>query len=119
MIWIKGLIRLALFCLILAALGCFITANTASMSLSLFPLPYTVSLPAYALGLIMLCLGLFIGAGSVYVSGTMEQWKMKRAHKHTHKKISALEQEVNALRMEKQALEQYTPPQPTRLVSLP
>lgn len=119
MIWIKGLIRLSVFCLLLAALGCFITSNTAPMELSLFPLPYTVTLPAYALGLIMLCFGLLLGAGSVYLRDTVTHWKSRREHKHTQKKIAALEQEVNALRMEKQALEHYSPPQPTRLVSLP
>lgn len=121
MIWIKGIMRLVLFSLLLGILACFITSNPQLVAVSLFPLPFEVMLPVYALGLFTLALGLLFGAGAVYVGSAIANWRHVRKEAHTRKKISLMEQEIQSLRMEKQMREHYAAEQPPHghLITLP
>lgn len=107
MIWIKGIFRLFLFSLLLGILACFITSNPQLVAVSLFPLPFDIMLPVYALGLFTLALGLFLGAGAVYIGSAIAGWRHARKEAHTKKKMSLMEQEIQSLRMEKQMREHY------------
>ncbi len=120
MIWIKGLLRLMFFGILLGLLACFITDNQQAVELSLFPLPFIIELPLYALGLIMLVIGLLAGSMMVYVGSAMAHWRLKRKEQHAQKKIMLMEQEIHALRLEKQAQAYYAPtPHTSALITLP
>lgn len=118
MIWIKGIIRLLFLCLILGILGFFISYNTQAITVSLFPLPFEIDAPVYAVALFALFIGLLAGSFSVYMKGLIVHWKTHREHKQYTTRIRAMEQEIAALRMENKNYRQQHEP-PSRLVSLP
>lgn len=88
------LIRLTLLTLILLAVIVFTVSNNSDVTLSLFPLPFEISLPTYLFFLLTLLLGYVAGM----LSSGLKTYHFKREAKKEHRKVEALEQEVSALR---------------------
>ena len=88
------LIRLTLLILILLAVIVFTVSNNSDVNLSLFPLPYEISLPTYLFFLLTLLIGYIAGM----LSSGIKSYHHKREAKKEHRKVEALEQEVSALR---------------------
>ena len=61
------LLRLVFLILIILVLGVFLISNTETVSWSFWPLPFAVALPAYAMPLATLLLGLLIGGLAVWL----------------------------------------------------
>lgn len=103
-----GLCLRYVFLLILCAMTVsFVLSNDAQVSLSVFPLPYEVTLPLFALAVICLLLGLAFGLtlGSLHGMGKIR--RLHRESRDSHEKLRAMQQEVTALRLEREARTQY------------
>ncbi len=101
----KGLflsvVRIAVFLLLATFLTSFITSNTTMAVLALFPLPYVIEMPLYAIGLGMLFLGLMIGGMVVSTSHMARTVRTKKQTKKANKKAQAVENELQMLRVER------------------
>jgi len=70
--------------------------NRAKIDINLFPFPYSISIPLF-----MVIIGLFL-VGSVFgwLSTFLHYRRIQLQNKNQHKKLSALENELAALRLE-------------------
>lgn len=103
-----GLCLRYVFLLLLCALTVsFVLSNDAQVTLSLFPLPYEMALPAFALAVISLILGLAIGLTLASLHGMGKMRRLHRESRDHHEKLRAFQQEVTALRLEREARAHY------------
>ena len=65
--------RLALLLPVILVLGLFLIANTQAVSWSFWPLPFSIALPAYAVPLMALLLGLVLGGLIVWLKMTFKR----------------------------------------------
>ncbi len=75
----------------------FTVSNRGDVDLSLYPLPFEVSLPTYLFFLLTLASGYIWGM----FSNSISTFRHKRVAKKEHHKVEALEQEVKSLRAQK------------------
>ena len=75
----------------------FTVSNRGDVDLSLYPLPFEVSLPTYLFFLVTLAVGYIWGI----FSNSVSTFRHKRVAKKEHSKVEALEQEVASLRAQK------------------
>lgn len=76
----------------------FSIVNRETVSLSLFPLPYSATLPQFLLVIICVVLGVLMGG----ISASLAHFKTKHKLKQQKQKNAALENEVKALRSEQE-----------------
>jgi lipopolysaccharide assembly protein A len=92
-------LKVFLLSLITIALVAFAIANRDIVTVSLFPLPYTLELPKFLLALICLSLGVVL-AGLVM---SLKMVKVRHRYASERKKVMALENEVKGMQAEQQA----------------
>lgn len=109
-------LRIFVFAVLAALLASFITSNTAEVTLSLFPLPFVMDLPLYALGLGMLCFGFLAGGAVVSLTHAAQDIKRGRKRRLRERKLKATEEELNNLRLERG---RHPPPQPAQTLLPP
>ncbi len=95
------LFRILLFLILAVFVASFITSNTAMVTLGLFPLPYTLEMPLYALGLGMLFFGLISGGMIVSTAHVAQTLRLRKQKKSAEQKTAAAENELQALRAER------------------
>lgn len=78
----------------------FAIVNREFIDISLFPLPYAITLPKFLLAII--CFGAGLMVGGMLMS--LKMGKVKRHYKRETKRASALENEVKSLHSEHHAL---------------
>lgn len=78
----------------------FAIVNREFIDISLFPLPYALSLPKFLLAIICFGAGLLVGG---IVAG-MKHGRAKRTYKQEHKRVAALENEVKSLHSQQNVL---------------
>jgi putative membrane protein len=93
------IIKSLLLILLTAVFVTFAVANREFISLSLFPLPYTVEMPKFLLAIVCVALGAIIGWMVLGVRMSKNYFQMKSEHK----RVVALQNEVSALHSEKHA----------------
>lgn len=106
------LLRTLLFLALAAFVVSFITTNTTAVSIGLFPLPFEVELPVYALGLGMLFIGLITGGLMTSVSSCASSLRQRHSRRQTRQKMMAMEHELESLRVEKNASTRHSTPLP-------
>lgn len=74
--------------------------NRHFIHISLFPFPYTAQMPVFVFAVVCFALGLVVGG--TYVSAKLS--RMKRLLKSEHRQVMALENQVNAMNLEKNVL---------------
>lgn len=72
----------------------FTVSNRGDVLVSLFPLPFEVSLPLYLFFLIALAVGYLVAM----LSYSFSNLRYRREAKKEHRKVEALEQEIATLR---------------------
>lgn len=106
------LLRTMLFLALAAFVVSFITTNTTAVSIGLFPLPFEVEMPVYALGLGMLFIGLIAGGLMTSVSQCATSIRQRYSQRQTRQKMTAMEHELESLRMEKNVATRNSTPLP-------
>lgn len=66
-----GILRLFFLVPLVIILGIFVTSNTQVIEWNLWPLPYTLTLPAYVFPIGALGLGLIFGALIMWLKGAL------------------------------------------------
>lgn len=94
------LLRIALFVILAAFIASFITSNSTSVTVGLFPLPYAFELPLYALGLGMLFSGFMAGGAVVSLGQAGKALQRRKKAYQTEQQIKATQNELHSLRME-------------------
>ncbi len=94
------LFRLAAFLAVALCLIAFLTSNTGSVTVSLFPLPLEMDMPVYVLALGMLALGILIGGTCVALSSFKRQVSLRRESSKAKRELASMENELKALRLE-------------------
>ena len=92
------LIRLAVFILLLLVVVLFTISNRGDLTLSLYPLPFEISLPTYLFFLLTLASGYLLGM----LSNGISTIRHKNTAKKSRIKADALSQEVASLRSQQQ-----------------
>lgn len=110
------LFRLSLFLILAATVVSFISSNTSYITIGLFPLPFEVELPIYALGLLMLFGGLIAGGLLVSANHIGNHLRLKHERQKLLKKIAAMENEMASLRLERTL---HSPTSTTQMVLPP
>ncbi|MBY0354526.1 MAG: hypothetical protein K2Q12_02205 [Rickettsiales bacterium] len=95
---------LLLLCLITVS---FVLSNDQTVHLSLFPLPYEVSLQLFALSGLVLLLGLVSGMLAAHIHTARKIMHLRRELRDKSKRLQALYHEASALQMERQAQQNY------------
>lgn len=92
----------------------FVLSNDKPVLLQLFPLPFEVTIPVYALTAILLVSGLFIGLsfGSLYSTGKILRLR-KELREKAHR-LHAMHQELTALELEREGRLHYSQPRPAQ-----
>lgn len=88
------------FFLYLFLVACGVTfsvSNRAVVKVTLFPLPFEISLPLFLLTIAAIAAGMFIG----WTIARIRMFKVVKAAKHAGERAIALQHEVEALRHEK------------------
>jgi uncharacterized integral membrane protein len=86
------------FYLVLIVLGVvFSVGNHASIELTLFPLPYSLSFPVFLFAILVFLLGMTFG----WAFARFKFFKIIRHHKKDLARIHALENELTAIRSER------------------
>jgi uncharacterized integral membrane protein len=93
-------VKSILFWLLLALFLAFAIDNRTSVQLSLFPLPYTASMPLFLLAILCLALGAVLGGLAV----SSRAMRARRKEHDAQKRIAALENELAALKTERTAI---------------
>ncbi len=106
------LLRTLLFLVLATFVVSFITSNTNQISVGLFPLPFEIEVPVYALGLGMLFIGLLAGGLMASVSRCAATMRQHYSQRHTRQKMTAMEHELESLRMEKNVATRHGAPLP-------
>jgi uncharacterized integral membrane protein len=75
----------------------FSVANHASIELTLFPLPYSLSIPVFLFAILIFVLGMLLG----WAMARFKFFKILRHHKKDLSRIHALENEIVAVRSER------------------
>ena len=88
------LLRLTLLILILLVVVAFTVSNRGDVDLSLYPLPFEISLPTYLFFLLTLATGYLWGN----LTNGLSTFRHKRMAKKEGAKVDALKQEVSSLR---------------------
>jgi uncharacterized integral membrane protein len=102
--FLRRLARLLFFVAVGMALVSFIASNPARVALSLFPFPFTLELPLYALGLAALFTGIVLGGFLVSAGSVAERLRLRRQRRRDKQALEATRHEVTALRLEQQHL---------------
>lgn len=76
----------------------FAVVNREAVKISLFPLPYEAQLPAFLLAILCFALGSIIG----WMTLSLRLSKTKREAKTEHKRVVALQHEIDALHAEQE-----------------
>lgn len=105
------LFRLTLFLALALFLVSFITSNTSSITIGLFPLPFEVDVPVYALGLGMLFSGLLAGGLIVSASRIAAALRYKQEKHKIEKKLQMVQHELESLRLEQNLYRKQIPAQ--------
>jgi uncharacterized integral membrane protein len=84
----------------------FAVSNREVVNLSLFPFPYAADLPVFLLTIASFAFGVIIGGITI----SFKHAKTRREAKAEHKRIDALENEINALKSER-------PPRPPAAIA--
>lgn len=100
MILILSITKIIIFVLLGLLVAAFISSNTDTTNLSLFPLPYEITLPLFVVALSMLFLGLLLGGFIVYLGQLKKTFLLKRDIRKSKKNMQAMENEIRALRLE-------------------
>jgi lipopolysaccharide assembly protein A len=103
--------RITLFLVLASFIVSFISSNTSDIAIGLFPLPFEVEMPLYALGLLMLFGGLVAGGLLVSTSHISSHFRFKHERSKLLKQISAMENELASLRLERSLHRKDSPPQ--------
>ena len=85
---------------ITALLILFAVINRDFIDISLFPLPYTITLPKFLLAIICFAGGLLVGG----LMMSLKMGRIRRSYKQDSKRASALENEVKALHIDNHVL---------------
>ena len=72
----------------------FAVSNRATVSLGLWPLPFSVDLPLYLLALLLLLAGFVLGAAAAWIGGR----RVRRELRRRRRRVEALERELKAAR---------------------
>jgi uncharacterized integral membrane protein len=88
----------------------FVLSNDQPVVLQLFPLPFEVTIPVYALTAILLVGGLCVGLsfGSLYSTGKILRLR-KELREKTHR-LHAMHQEMTALELEREGRLNFSAP---------
>lgn len=95
------LARLCVAMCVCAAVIAFAVSNRDRTALDFFPFPYVIEMPKYLLVLVLFFGGVLIGM--VFLGG--KSLRVSRSIRKERDRIAALENELTALRTEKQARE--------------
>ena len=90
------LIKLCFYVLLILIGVTFAVGNRTRISLTFFPLPYTLELPLFLFSFVVFTAGVLLGWMIARVGG----FRKNRAHKEASKRVSALENELGAIRTE-------------------
>ena len=90
-------LKVSLYLLLIIAGVTLCVVNRTVVDLTLFPLPYAVSLPLFLLAIIFLVFGIVSG----WLIARFKMTQVTRKHKDTQKRLVALENELTAIRTEK------------------
>jgi len=88
---IKRIFKAALITVITVLFLMFAVSNHATIRLSLFPLPYSAEMPEFLFAIFCFALGLMVG----WMAISLKLSKSQRMLKSEHKRVMALENEVN------------------------
>lgn len=94
---LKKILRFLLYVMLIGVCVWFSVENHTKVELTLFPLPYTVTLPLFLFAIFLLILGMLFG----WILSRIEIIKIIKHTKAAHKRILALENELNAVRSER------------------
>ena len=94
------LFRVLVFLALAGFLVAFIGANAETVTLLLYPLPYEVDIALHTLCLLVLFLGMTLGAAAVYVSAAGKRMRLSHKLRQCEKERRAMENELQALRLE-------------------
>ncbi|HEU5048022.1 MAG TPA: lipopolysaccharide assembly protein LapA domain-containing protein [Rickettsiales bacterium] len=94
---IRKTLKLCLYALIVIVGIVFCVSNRSRLELTLFPLPYGLTLPVFLFAILIFVAGLITGR---FIGG-MSHFKTRKLHKAANERVSALENEITAVRSEK------------------
>jgi uncharacterized integral membrane protein len=75
----------------------FAVSNRTRIDLTFYPLPYSFSVPLFLFAVIVFILGMVVGGGFAHLAA----YRRNKGNRHASKRVTALEDEVTALRSEK------------------
>ncbi len=99
---VAALLRIVIFLVLAGALAAFIASNPQPVTVSLFPLPYTAETPLHTLCVILLGLGVALGAGTVWLIHLKYRLRLIHRGRGSARRMQAMEQEIKSLRLETQ-----------------
>ena len=74
----------------------FAVSNRGKVDITIFPLPYAISVPLFLFAIIMFAVGLLTG----WLISKFSLLKYRKASKESGKRVEALQNEISALRSE-------------------
>ncbi len=80
----------------------FVLSNDQMVVLRLFPLPFEVDAPVYALTAILLIAGLAVGMGMGSLYSTGKILRLRRDLRLQSERVQAMQQEITALELERE-----------------
>lgn len=83
----------------------FAAGNHDTVSIGLFPLPYTIELPKFLMAIVCFGMGAFIGC----IAMSLRFSSARRQFSAEHKRVAALENELKSARAHAQNLPSLTP----------
>ncbi len=98
------ILRFTFYALLIIIGITFAVSNRAKITLTLFPLPYELSLPTFLFAILIFVLGIILGWSLSHV----KFFKHSLIHRKTNARVAAVENELAALRSE-QLLKQNPP----------
>jgi uncharacterized integral membrane protein len=107
--------RYVVLLLLCAVTVSFVLSNDQAIALQLFPLPYEMTLPLYALAAFTLLLGLLLGLAIGGLHSTGKLLRLRRDLREKTQHVNAMQQQITALELERTARAYYpaertTPP---------
>ena len=94
---LKKILHISAYIALIVVCVIFSVENRAKVDLSLFPLPYTLSMPLFLFAIFIFLMGMILG----WIVTRFEIFKITREHKAANKRVAAMENELKASRAER------------------
>lgn len=94
---LRKTLKFFLYLLLVACAVTFSVGNRTLISVTLYPLPFAISIPLFLFAIATIVIGMFIG----WTIARLGMFKIAKAAKHAGERALAMEHELTALRHEK------------------